>query len=127
MIPIAAEPLPAPIPEPAPAAPPVEPTPVEEEEPLAQVAPVAEPVSRDPVALAAAASKSLDPFAALDAMIDSAVDRPEEPAPVAVEAPVIAPIAPLPPKESPREADDFHKDPLIQKALEIFSAKIVTP
>jgi DNA polymerase-3 subunit gamma/tau len=125
--PIAAEPLPAPIPEPAPAAPPVEPTPVEEDEPVAQVAPVAEPVSRDPVALAAAASKSLDPFAALDAMIDSAVDRPDEPAPVAVDVPVIAPLTPPPPKESPREADDFHKDPLIQKALEIFSAKIVTP
>jgi DNA polymerase-3 subunit gamma/tau len=125
--PIAAEPLPAPTPEPVIAAPPVEPTPVEEEEPVAQVAPVAEPVSRDPVALAAAASKSLDPFAALDAMIDSAVDRPDEPAPVAVDVPVIAPLAPPTPKESPREADDFHKDPLIQKALEIFSAKIVTP
>jgi DNA polymerase-3 subunit gamma/tau len=124
---------PKPAPEPAPVAPSIEPEPVAEEEPaapltpVAESAPAAEPVTRDPVAVAAAASKSLDPFAMLDAMIDSAVDRPDEPAPVAVDVPVIAPLAPPPPKESPREADDFHKDPLIQKALEIFSAKIVTP
>jgi hypothetical protein len=60
-------------------------------------------------------------------MIDSATDRPEEEAPVAVAAPVIAPLAPPPAKETPREADDYQKDPLIQKALEIFSGKIVTP
>jgi hypothetical protein len=67
-------------------------------------------------------------MAAFDAMIDSAIDDParDEP-PVPIPAPVIAPVVPEPKKEIPRAADDFHKDPLIQKALEIFAAKIVTP
>jgi len=115
----------------APATPPSDPEPAAIREPEAPIASLvetstaAEPVPRDPVSIAASASKSMDPFAALDAMIDSAVDRPEQPAPVAVNVPVIAPVVPPPPKESAREPDDFHKDPLIQKALEIFSAKIV--
>ena len=97
------------------------------------VATMAEPEAPLPVeapALPKAASpKQLDPFATLDAMIDSAEDRPDlpppPPAPAApvLQAPAAAPVA----KEPAREVDDFHKDPLIQKALEIFSGKIVTP
>ena len=67
-------------------------------------------------------SKPNDPFAALDAMIDSADDHPEEPVPAPVAAPVIAPVVPPLMKETVREPDDFHKDALIQKALEIFGA-----
>jgi DNA polymerase-3 subunit gamma/tau len=82
----------------------------------------------DPVAAAAKAARDGDIMAAFDAMIDSATDDParDEP-PVPIPAPVIAPVVPEPKKEIPRAADDFHKDPLIQKALEIFAAKIVTP
>lgn len=82
----------------------------------------------DPVAAAAKAARDGDIMAAFDAMIDSAIDDParDEP-PVPIPAPVIAPVVPEPKKEIPRAADDFHKDPLIQKALEIFAAKIVTP
>lgn len=82
----------------------------------------------DPVAVAAKAARDGDIMAAFDAMIDSATDDParDEP-PVPIPAPVIAPVVPEPKKEIPRAADDFHKDPLIQKALEIFAAKIVTP
>ena len=94
---------------------------------LASPIEVAAPQVAAPAPAPRAPSKPLDAFAALDAMIDSATDRPEEEAPVAVAAPVIAPIAPPPAKETPREADDYQKDPLIQKALEIFSGKIVTP
>jgi DNA polymerase-3 subunit gamma/tau len=82
----------------------------------------------DPVAAAAKAARDGDIMAAFDAMIDSATDDParDEP-PVPIPAPVIAPVVPEPKKEISRAADDFHKDPLIQKALEIFAAKIVTP
>ena len=94
---------------------PVATTPVEEKPAAPEPAPV--PVK-----------KTTDPFAALDAMIDTAEDRPEPPsAPPAAVVAAAAPAAPTPVKETPREMDDFHKDPLIQKALEIFSGKIVTP
>jgi DNA polymerase-3 subunit gamma/tau len=94
---------------------PVATTPVEEKPAAPEPAPV--PVK-----------KTTDPFAALDAMIDTAEDRPEPPsAPPAAVVAAAAPAAPAPVKETPREMDDFHKDPLIQKALEIFSGKIVTP
>jgi DNA polymerase III subunit gamma/tau len=101
------------------------------EEPAAPIvpAPVEEKAPAPPPA-AAPVSKAADPFAALDAMIDTAEDRPEPPpAPPAPVAPAAAPVIPPAAKEPapPREMDDFHKDPLIQKALEIFSGKIVTP
>lgn len=67
-------------------------------------------------------------FSALDAMIETATDevRPEPP-PIAV-APTIAQIAtPEVKKEATKPAhDDFHSDPLIKKALEIFGARIVS-
>ena len=122
-----------------PASPAIEPAPVAETpEPVeapaatAQIDPLdqidePEPVF-DPVAAAAKAARDGDIMAAFDAMIDSATDDPARDEPVVpVPAPVIAPIVPEPKKEIPRAADDFHKDPLIQKALEIFAAKIVTP
>jgi hypothetical protein len=82
----------------------------------------------DPVVAAAKAARDGDIMAAFDAMIDSATDDPARDLPPALAptAPVIAPLIPEPKKEIPRAADDFHKDPLIQKALEIFAAKIVT-
>lgn len=100
-------------------------------EPLVESTPVAEVPEApafDPVAEAAKAARDGDIMAAFDAMIDSATDDPaRDLPPVPVPAPVIAPVIPEPKKEIPRAADDFHKDPLIQKALEIFAAKIVTP
>ena len=101
--PVATPAVPAAPPEPKPA-----PAPVEEKKPMP-------------------ASKAADPFAALDAMIDSAEDRVEEPPPPVVASAPAPAVPPAPVKETPREADDFHKDPLIQKALEIFSGKIVSP
>lgn len=113
---------------PSPAEPAMAPVTIAEKTPALEIqpTPAPAPVIATPVT-AASTSKPNDPFAALDAMIDSASDRPDAPAPIPVAAPVIAPLVAPARKETAREADDFHKDPLIQKALEIFSGKIVTP
>ncbi len=69
-----------------------------------------------------------NPFAGLDSMIDSATDEPQP----AFEAPPVAAAKPFAVKPEPAEkietprAVDFHNDPLIQKALEIFAGKIIT-
>jgi DNA polymerase-3 subunit gamma/tau len=101
-------------------------TPAPQETPPPAPEPVAQVVIPPPPAPAPIEKEKPKEAFSIDAMIESATDRPEEPAPVPV--PVAAPvIPPLPPKEVPREADEYQKDPLIQKALEIFSGKIVTP
>jgi len=90
--------------------------------PVPPPAPVAAPVL-------AKSSKPDDVLSAFDAMIEQAEDRPDEPMVKPVATAPAAPAAAAKPtvKEAPREADDFYKDPLIQKALEIFSGKIITP
>lgn len=104
-----------------------------EERPVQQIeeAAVEEEISPLPVAppaavtAAPALSSSEDVFSALDAMIHTATDdpRPEpEPAPTPVTAVTVA----EPKKEAPRMVDDFHNDPLIKKALEIFAGKIIS-
>ena len=71
---------------------------------------------------------SIDPYSALDSMIESATDEPQP----AFEAPPVVAPKPFTPKpeavekiETPRVVD-FHNDPLIQKDLEIFAGKIIT-
>jgi DNA polymerase III subunit gamma/tau len=97
----------------------------------------AKPTEPEPVSLPPAPAPAPAPppvakekpkeISSIDAMIESATDSPEVEAhaPVAA-APVTPPVAP-PAKETPRETDEYQKDPLIQKALEIFSGKIITP
>jgi DNA polymerase-3 subunit gamma/tau len=81
----------------------------------------------EPTPVAAKPSKPAGGLSAFDAMIELAEDRPDEPEIKPVVAATPPPAAAKPaPKETPREADDFYKDPLIQKALEIFSGKIIT-
>lgn len=136
--PVAQAAPPPPAPEPAPVvapAPPPAPEPVSEPEPEPELEPAPAPVAVAPPPPAAEktpvpAAKSADPFAALNAMIDVAEDRPEPPPPVAPPpspAEALAAAKPAPAKEPTREPDDFQNDPLIQKALAIFSGKIVTP
>ncbi len=77
------------------------------------------PVGKPDDAPAANGSGGID---GLDAMIASAPEESAEPAPPpqAKSEP-----APEPPKEEPKPVDDdFYQDPLIQKALDMFEAKI---
>jgi DNA polymerase-3 subunit gamma/tau len=65
-------------------------------------------------------------FSALDAMIETASDKPQLPpsAPMPV---ALAPVLPEKIQEpTPPPHDDSHSDPLIRKALEIFGARIIT-
>jgi DNA polymerase-3 subunit gamma/tau len=98
----------------------------EEEEALLMPEP---PPAPAPAPVVVKPSKVDDVLSAFDAMIEQAEDRPDEPVVRPVAAAPVVPAAAAKPavKETPREADDFYKDPLIQKALEIFSGKIITP
>ncbi|MGB1129793.1 MAG: hypothetical protein ACPG4K_07070, partial [Haloferula sp.] len=83
------------------------------------------PAAPEPMPVAPANSK-VDPLDALSAMAETAPEsRPDDPPPP---APVAAEPAPAPTEEEPKpeEAakDDFYQDPLIQKALAMFEAKI---
>jgi DNA polymerase-3 subunit gamma/tau len=115
----------APVIEPV-AAPPVAPAPPPEV--VAEIsAPEPPAPAPEPAPVPAKPSKPAGALSAFDAMIELAEDRPDEPEIKPVVAATPPPAAAKPaPKETPREADDFYKDPLIQKALEIFSGKIIT-
>ena len=75
----------------------------------------------------AAEKKSKDSdFSSLDDLIEVATDLPPQPPAERIEdttAP--AKLAIEPKRDIARPVDDFHKDPLISKAVEIFAAKIV--
>jgi DNA polymerase III subunit gamma/tau len=67
-------------------------------------------------------------FSNLDALIAAA---PEESEPI-YQAPIAAKSEPIPETKKEissqaKQADDFHQDPLIQKAIEIFTAKLHAP
>ncbi len=87
-------------------------------------------VAAPPVAIIPPQEKKpiIDAYAALDSMIENATDEPQpafEAPPIAAPKPFAAKPEPAEKIETPRVVD-FHNDPLIQKALEIFAGKIIT-
>ena len=92
------------------------PEPLKKSEPAPAPAPAATPSH--------AKKKAGDTLAAFDDLIAAAPDEADEPEP----APIAAKAAPEPEPEPEKiDEDTFYKDPLIQKALEKFGAKIATP
>jgi DNA polymerase-3 subunit gamma/tau len=69
-------------------------------------------------------SSSADPFSAFDSLIADAPESAPEPEPVLMEAPPWQPDAPAAPVAKVDPMEEFYKDPLIQKALEMFEATI---
>ncbi len=72
---------------------------------------------------AASSSKRVPVTNRFDSLIEAAPETSEPPA--APSAPPAPPQAPPPTAAPTKPADDFHSDPLIQKALEIFQGRII--
>ncbi|MBK1826108.1 DNA polymerase III subunit gamma/tau [Haloferula rosea] len=123
-----AGPAPSPVSAVATPAAPAKPAPSSDPTPEAKPEPAPEPQPVEPPKPAPAPSSAkVDPLEALSAMAETAPDsRPDDPPPAPQPQP--EPSAPEPAKEEPAAAetakDDFYQDPLIQKALSMFEAKI---
>jgi DNA polymerase-3 subunit gamma/tau len=84
--------------------------------------PATTPMPPEPAPVAK--KKPSDTLSDFDALIENAPDEEEEDEPQVAEPKAAAP-APAVQPETPAEEDNFHKDPLIQAALEKFEAKIL--
>ncbi|MBU6328273.1 MAG: hypothetical protein KGQ89_11620, partial [Verrucomicrobia bacterium] len=66
-------------------------------------------------------------FSSMDDLIEEATDLPQPPPEVQIAAAAAPAKAAVEPKrDTARPVDDFHNDPLISKAIEIFAAKFVS-
>lgn len=123
----AAKPSPAPLPEPEPEPEPA-PEAKAEPEPEPEPAPVTAPAPAPAPTVEDSAPKKIP---TMEELIAAAPDVSPEPIEEPKPAPPLAPLTPepaaaaVPQKPAPAAEDTFHKDPLIQMALEKFEARIV--
>ena len=88
----------------------------------AAAAPPPEPSTPEPAPQKKRNSAEAGGFGGIDDMIAAAPEAPPEPEPAPEPAQTVA--AEAEPAAEPEPADDFYQDPLIQKALEMFEAKL---